>query len=396
MANKFTKAISAFIIPTLVLSLIFGCSADPTDFTTSNDDASSENAVLEATSSDDGSTIESSAASSVDESEGSEESTESSLPADESEPENPSESADSATSRPDDESIPADEPSAPSEQPKPETSKTETSSSEPSKETSKDDETSKQNPSNTDSSHEHIYFTHNTVPPTATERGEIQKKCDICGTITTKYLYSVEEYAEMIRPYILKYVNQYRKEAGLHEVQLTQRRTDYSQYRAWQLTKNFSHAGSPEAAEATHCGYLSGDCWYDGEFFEGGWSGFTTEIITSTNYWTNSMIIGECEKELEETNPRYDQTIRGYAKHIVDNFYNSKPHRTIMMSSEDYYLGIGYYNGKVCINFDISSFDEINYSYDWQDENGETHLKNIRDHKDENGNWIIDWEEQVL
>ncbi|MCH5183869.1 MAG: hypothetical protein J1E00_06810 [Oscillospiraceae bacterium] len=394
MANKSTKAISVLVIFAFALSLIVGCAADPTDFATSSDDASSENAVLEATSSDDSSTVESSAASSAEESDESEESTESSLDKDESEPEETSESADSATSRPDDESEP--EPSTPSEQSKPETSKTETSSSEPSKETSKDDETSKENPSNTGSSHEHIYFNHNTVPPTATERGEIQEECSICGKIVTKYLYSVEEYAKLIRPYILKYVNQYRKEAGLHEVKLTQRRTEYSQYRAWQLTKNFSHAGMGEAAEATHCGYYTTDQWYNGEFFKGGWEGFTSEIITSTNYWTNSMIIGECEKELEETNPRYEQTIRGYAKHIVDNFYNSAAHRTIMLSSEDYYVGIGYYNGEICINFDIRNCDEINYSYDWQDENGKGHVTNIRDHKDENGNWIIDWEEQVL
>ena len=241
----------------------------------------------------------------------------------------------------------------------------------------------------TTASCEHLFMDFFIFRPTDTERGEFQNFCSRCNAVVSKELYSNEEYAEMIRPYLLKYINQYRKAAGLHEVKLTQRRTEYSQYRAWQLTKNFSHAGSPEAAEATHCGYLSGDCWYDGEFFKGGWSGSTTEIITSTDSqtWGKYMAVGECNAN----------TLDAFAKYTIDKFYNSTlGHKQIMLSDHDYYLGIGYYNGKICINFDIHNSDEINYSYDWQDENGKTHLKNIRDHKDENGNWIIDWEEQVL
>lgn len=383
MANKTTKAIAVLIVLALALSLIVGCAADPD---AASNSTSSGNAVLEATSSDDGSTVENSPASSADESNGSEE---------------PSAGDDESSIVSEDESEPAEESSAPSEQSKPETSKTETSSSEPSKETSKDDETSKENPSNTGSSHKHSY-TETVVKPTCTEKGYTLHTCSCgdnykdnetakvdhdfsnpskyteptettrgkliatcaygCGTSVSEEYYSNNEVVEMLRPRVLYWINYYRKEAGVSEAAISKVFNPYAQYRATQLVTNYAHdmKDMRAAAAATHVGTLYESAQASPET---GWQPIPGEIISS----------GQAPRaaKFSTTDNTVPERIDGYAKRIVDAFYNSSSHKRIMLmeENEQIIVGIGSYQGYVCITF-TTKRDEKSYNYWYEDADG--------------------------
>ena len=201
------------------------------------------------------------------------------------------------------------------------------------------------------------------VNPTETTRGKYIYKCSYgCGTVENEEIYSINEYAELLAPYVLQTLNEYRAKEGAPAVKLSNAQTRYSQYRAFQLTTNFAHdpKDSHKAAEMTHVGvYYSAYTNESGKFVEEHWIGqFYGEVI-QMGYAKNYQAV-KSGKDLQDA-------LSATAKDIIGGFWSSARHKEILSEKTDFqiYVGIGIYNGYVCINLDMGNQDERGYTHYW-------------------------------
>ena len=204
------------------------------------------------------------------------------------------------------------------------------------------------------------------VNPTETNRGKSIYKCSYgCGTTETVEYYSYNEYAELLVPYVLQTLNEYRAKEGAPAVKLSNAQTRYSQYRAFQLTTNFAHDSndSHKAAEATHVGVYYSECInaFSGGLMPEHWIGqFYGEVI-QMGYAKNYQAV-KSGKDLQDA-------LSATAKDIIGGFWSSARHKEILSEKTDFqiYVGIGIYNGYVCINLDMGNQDNTGYVHYWFD-----------------------------
>lgn len=291
-----------------------------------------------------------------------------------------------------------------------ESSKPSEQSKEPPKETSS--ETSK-NPQQTGSSHTHSYKT-TVVEPTCTEKGYTLHKCSCgdsykdketdalghywvavgasdpqptdttrgkqkykcwngCGSSETRELYSNNEYSAMLVPRVLDWLNKYRAKEGAPAVILSNKLTEFSQYRAKQLTTNFAHSfeDACAAAEATHCGAYYSD-YIDpntGEFVPAHWGGEGYGEVIARLSSSEYLVVGDEGK------------VDSVAKQIIDLFWESSAHHAILAERPDFtiYVGIGVYRGHVCISLSSHNQDDTGYVHYWYDDDGIFHYEYVKE-----------------
>ena len=64
--------------------------------------------------------------------------------------------------------------------------------------------------------------------------------------------------------------------------------------------------------------------------------------------------------------------LRKTANRIIEQFWQSPLHKSILASDHDFYVGIGIYHGFVCISMMSSNQDDTGYEYYWYDESGKS------------------------
>lgn len=204
------------------------------------------------------------------------------------------------------------------------------------------------------------------VEPTQNTRGKRVTKCAYgCGKTETVEYYSYNEYAKLIVPRVLYWLNTYRAKEGAPAVVLSNKETEFNQYRAMQLVTNFAHSydDANAAAAATKCGV----------YFEDYPNPDTGEIIPA--HW-EAVGYGECiaRSNIPEIVAVGDGANTDlWAKSIVDQFKTSTAHWNILSAKEDFtiYIGIGVYRGRVCIGLTSENQDVTGYQHVYFDENGE-------------------------
>lgn len=211
---------------------------------------------------------------------------------------------------------------------------------------------------------DHLMGLDGFIDPTDTTRGKTISSCYYgCGTTYVEESYSYNEYAQLLVPYVLDVLNEYRAKEGAPAVKLSNAQTRYSQYRAKQLTTNFAHdpKDSHKAAEVTHVGvyYSSYTNQESGKFVEEHWIGqFYGEVIHKGGIQPTQTV--KSGKALQDD-------LQKVARTIIEKFWQSKAHKDILAEKTDFqiYVGIGVYKGHVCINLDIGNQDDTGYTHYW-------------------------------
>ena len=220
---------------------------------------------------------------------------------------------------------------------------------------------------------DHDFVWESETDRTDTKRGNTTYKCSYgCGTKDVTEYYSYNEYAKLIVPHVLYWLNTYRAQEGAPAMVLSNKLTEVSQYRAKQLQTNFAHSrdDANKAAEATKCGVFFEDYPNPdtGEIIPAHWEADGYAECIAISYFPSQGIVGNTE-QIEEA-----------AKMIVEQFKRSAPHWEILSEKTDFtiYVGIGVRRGRICITLSSENQDETGYMRCWIDEDGKSHSEYIK------------------
>ena len=219
--------------------------------------------------------------------------------------------------------------------------------------------------------------------PTETERGTMRCRCinRDCNYEETREIYSWNELARLEEERVLYWINKYRAEEGAPTLTMSEKLTEFEEYRCKQSLQGGEHRGhntedESKAAEATKCGTFHDHVYYasDGTVVPPYWVPCAQEAWIGWSYWEET-VVGDKNAEMQ---------MDARAKYNADAFRASAGHWVYVGGKgahyKDYvYVGIGIGPKNCYVTVCRYNPDEKGYEHITLDEDGNEHIEWVKD-----------------
>ena len=219
--------------------------------------------------------------------------------------------------------------------------------------------------------------------PTETERGNIRYHCayEGCNYEETREIYSWNELARLEEERVLYWINKYRAEEGAPTLIMSEKLTEFDEYRCQQSLQGGEHEGhnvedAMKAAGATKCGTFYDFVYHgsDGTDTPPGWEAPGQEAWIGWSYWEET-VVGDKNAEMQ---------MDARAKYNADAFRASEGHWWYVGGVGEswknaIYVGIGIGPENCFVTVCDYNPDEKGYEHITLDEDGNEHIEWVKD-----------------